>query len=156
MTRDRYPVAEELRAAHAHQSRFTRTDGRDLVVARGVAIHVEAQRQLVRTRQVVLNVPRQSCQVVDAGESCGRACLQDLLEGSVDGRSARRRHNGVDKIHRVIGKYSRRTPEGIPDDRATGRRLRRARDVRSSQRGAVNPYGVAGDVVGARRSADHV
>ena len=56
MTRDHYPVAEELGAAHAHEARLAARDRRNVLVARRIAIHVEAQRELVRSRAVVVHV----------------------------------------------------------------------------------------------------
>jgi len=53
-----YPVAEELGAAHAHEARLAGPDRWNLLVARGISINVEPQRQLVRSRAVVVDVPR--------------------------------------------------------------------------------------------------
>ena len=93
---------------------------------------------------------------MDARQTRGGACLKDRLEGRVDGRRARWRHDGVDEIHCVIGQDARGPAQRVAHDRATGRRLRVSRDVGGSERGAVDPDGVAGDVVGARGPADHV
>ena len=93
---------------------------------------------------------------MDARESRGRTCVQDRLEGSVDGRRARRRHDRINEIHRIVRQDARGAAQRVAHDRAAGRRLGRSRDVRGSQRGAVDPDGVPGDVVGARGSTNDI
>ena len=93
---------------------------------------------------------------MDARESRGRTCVQDRLEGRVDGRRARRRHDRINEIHRIVRQDARGAAQRVAHDRAAGRRLGRSRDVRGSQRGAVDPDGVPGDVVGARGSTNDI